>query len=287
MADKLFVFPNHDLHKDFRRITRTCPLIERLKGYVTYDFNGLSLADKDFVSDKLFSRAKWAYDMERDGVGGINLANRSMEGRFNYPFRQVGYRLHGCHVSDSYDFNYPTAFEVLRFGIGVMIPLNKPMSSFHAVMGGDGLPMISSEHLSATYSLVYQDRTSHDGQKSQFCWKMQLTNLIFADTYGELEQLVRLPNKLLEVYLENMNFASKEDLLWYQFGCLEPLWRKHAASGLWNAPPKNARALRKRAEFILKHTFVDNDPLLILKPMEYGEGRFGDLGQDGGLKIVK
>lgn len=289
MADKLFVFPNHEFHKEARRITSSCPIIRKWKWHLTYDFTKLDRAAQMFVSDGKIKKRELIKIEEALAVpGGLNLANHWMETRSNNPIRQVGYRLPGTMGGYSHDFCYPTAFEVLAYGVGIMRPLNPPASSFNIVMGGDGLPMVSSHYMQADYGIVRQYYKWENGNEKDHTWKLQMTNLIFADTYGELEQLPHLPQDVLRAYLQKMSeihkYAHESGNV---FGCTKPIWLKHIQNGVWQTLPRDVKELLKRRDFILENTFIDNEPTTILKPLEYGEGRLPLLQKDTTLQIVK
>lgn len=276
MSEKLFVFPNHPFHKEARRITSTCPLIAKWGYHLVYDFLSLDPAGQSFVSDGRYPKIDW-FQLERDCsfTGGVNLANRAMHTRDSNPIRQVGYRLPGTRSSSCHDFNHPTAFEILSYGVGIMRPLNPAISHFYKIVGGDGISMVSSHHMKATHALAYQCYTRGNGEKDEYYWKLQMTNLIFADTYGELEQLPKLSKKILNLYIKDMKTMCTDFTTEYHFGCLDPFWKQHIQSGIWQGPPESVKELLKRVDFILKHTFIDENPTTILKPLEYGEGLWG------------
>ena len=104
--------------------------------------------------------------------------------------------------------------------------------------------------------------------------KYESTNLILADTYGELEQLHnrRHENKFLEKYLKQLNYTAK----FYQFYGSEipqmfesidkPLalsWLKHIENGKWDEPPKSVKELLERLDYLLEKTIIPEEVKLI------------------------
>ena len=112
------------------------------------------------------------------------------------------------------------------------------------------------------------------------------TNLILADTYGELEQLQhRSKDKaFLEKYLEQLKQTAKFNEHYLPFetpngfiGYRKELvlaWTKHIKNGLWQNLPQSTGELSDRVNFLLENTLVDTNARTIVTDYEFHEPAF-------------
>jgi hypothetical protein len=98
-----------------------------------------------------------------------------------------------------------------------------------------------------------------NGQTESF----ESTNLVYGDTFGELEQLWerRADTVLLELVAHSLQkFRRHAQLADYLCPPLNrgEVSRLHLSQGIWKAPPNNGRALLRRLEKILEWTILDD-----------------------------
>jgi len=191
--------------------------------------------------------------------------------------------------------------ELLAFGVGALRARNDaPGEPLHRQL------WIRYGRLHTRHEIVYANIRSllwsslplfYQGQKESF----DSTNLIYGDALGELEQLWE--RRADTSFLEQVSWSLRPLRSQPRIGASlhpplnpEGVVKLHLrAQSLWKTPPRNARSLLRRIEYILEHTKVDQAPVTLYRRIEPplgprstrpegAGGRWGDRsGYDGWL----
>lgn len=269
--NKKFVYPASKKHEIFRHITRESPL----KGS-SYNINFELVPDEicRWKSLDLFGRK-----------GGINLCHDGISCIGEHP---GGPRLsyHGWGPLSEVG---PVAFEPISYGVGVFREwVTRQRGAFAAVMGDGAIPKIVSKFGNSRLVLVKLGELTEEDKEGR-PWMVERTiyestNYIYGDSYGELEQIFNKRNnkQFLDTYISNLKRATKlKSHVCYSLSYLNgleiispegmdlvpeilsvPWWNNHINSGnaLWNKPPENRVELIERVDYLLKNTYIDDNP---------------------------
>jgi len=190
--------------------------------------------------------------------------------------REGGMRL-SRHCSD---YDGPTALEPLAWGVGVFrASKTEQDTSYMKVTGGSPYPKVISPHMVVNlYHLISVEHLVGDdegeGWTDDYVTETvpyESTNLILADSYGELEQLRRRKNdqEFLNKYLAQLkdtaNFVEVCGVegpsgIVEQGSDYSGAWLDHIKNGIWKAPPDSTSELSERVDYLLENTIVDRTP---------------------------
>lgn len=272
---KKFVYPEHKSHAAYREITRENDLPS--KGSVYYIPQNVKPEVAFPQGIPNFVKTQNQIDHMFMNEAGINLCYYYIEGVMK--ILSGGFRLsRHCH-----DRSGPVAHEPISWGIGVFRPVRTEQSAYQSMLGFKPFPKISSK---ATKVLKYQLLDSGAKKDPQRPWLQtktlyETTNIILADSYGELEQLFRRRNdsQFLRNYLrdlqENTEFKTISANLFapagmnYYSSLFVNGWLNHIKLGLWKEPPKTKKELIERVGFLLEETIVDRNPIEVITSYEH------------------
>lgn len=278
-----FVYPEIDAHKPYRAITRDTPLKNHYGSisyrprdvglYICFPFlQGKNLNDVEYMPKDLDRRQKYIDEQFIRECGGVNLCNQAIRAR---GFRECGLRL-SRHV---YDYDGPTALEALSWGIGVFRESRTEQdTTFMIVTGREPLPKVTSKHAKVLqhHLVPVEERETDDagrctGKNVKGTLRYESTNIILADSYGELEQLgSRLNEKgFMRMYLGNLKKTAQfvrppphqkseaPECMGYFLQEYAEAWLKHIGNGIWKSPPQSVDELSYRVKFLLENTLID------------------------------
>lgn len=292
----LFVYPAIEAHKPYREITRETFLKCHYGNELTYRPKNVpfTVALPDYLS-RVMDEIKWlpknpAERQERlDNLfmyeyGGVNLCGSQIRGK---GLREGGDRL----SRDIRDLDGPTALEIIAWGVGVFREVNTEQdTSYEKVMGKDPLPKLTSKHIKILQHHLVRTLEDEVDENGDYTNRMirtvtpfESTNLILADSYGELEQIVKRRHEttFLTIYLnqlirtaEFIYFRSGKFFAPRCFGIkgITKAWVNHTKLGVWQEPPKSVNELVERADFILGNTLIDENPVEVTVCKEFYEG---------------
>lgn len=282
MTDQL-VYPALERQELFREITSETNL--------QWDGKRLFYAPKEVQKKILEGRFLLGGDTLDDLTEEEVLEHFNEEGGVNYchVFRNGGLRMTLADKSPQEYTNLPTAFETILFGCGVLRPIfGEPMpfdSAMEMLDGNDVYPTerIHSENLSISGNYLHvwvcQRRTGNETNRE--AWES--TNIVYGDSYGELEQLMRRRNsrQFLDRYLQLLQEATSKrtlkkndmygkplDTSYEIFAgiCdrkgddsrLHEIWLRHIdETKRWDKAPKSRKELLQRVEELLENTIID------------------------------
>ncbi|TSC86240.1 MAG: hypothetical protein G01um10147_952 [Microgenomates group bacterium Gr01-1014_7] len=188
---------------------------------------------------------------------------------------QNGWRL-GCDSDGS------LALEPVAFGTGIFRELFSRQTLFESMVGELPREKYVSEYLQSLGTIV-TTQTRH-GESERIVYES--TNIIYGDSYGELEQIMRRRDDkvFLDLYLQVLNYQGERLIpggtdpdVWYNKGrdffetyrgypleASSPLckaWTQHIDQyGLWDKLPQTTQELLGRVEFLLANTVIDYHP---------------------------
>jgi len=132
------------------------------------------------------------------------------------------------------------------------------------------------------YTYQEQNESGYIDKWSTDTDAFESTNLILADSYGELEQLRKRSSDktFLKKYLEELKYTSKYKKYWsipfeaphsiLEFGEeIAGAWLKHIKNGIWENPPQSVEELSDRVNFLLENTLIDTDARTIVTDYEF------------------
>jgi len=195
-----------------------------------------------------------------------------------------------CSGGQDGDLN---ATELLCFGVGALRPVyDKTDHSWRCA--GIRWGKLGSKHLRTIR--VGEAKTHVDPLTDEFGFEpWESTNLIYGDSYGELEQLWQRRSEaaLLESLVAAFARINAANAPMF-YGPPKSITRKHLALGLWSQPPRNRQELIVRVQTILQNTKIDGKASAILverpkrperpKQQEDSESWRDDSGHDGWLR---
>lgn len=203
----------------------------------------------------------------------LNMCNRW--DRWGGGWSNNGYRL----GSDS---DGPLALEPICFGTGIFRELFSQQTPFQAIMGEVPKPKYWSEYLQVFGSIVAVVTRNEDIERIVY----ESTNIIYGDSYGELEQIIRRRDDktFLDLYLKVLDYQGERIIpggtdpsVWYNQGrdffetyrghphgdTLSKAWTQHIDQNrIWDGPPHTIEELLERVEFLLANTIIDPSPEL-------------------------
>ena len=280
----LFVYPDYALHTPWRQLTSRYNMV--VSNRVVFH-NPQQVPRKIAFAD--FEKSwypRWATAQEARNsflqTGSVDLTQVTP---YSQGIRPVGLRL--SKKFEGYN-NTALAYELLTWGVGTL----RPVKTFEdsglvralACLDADNTrphPKISSASMQVSGYIMYHDDQIEENNPCHMVRRelYESTNLIFADVYGELEQLVRRRNEhsFLEKYLRDLRSAMRfrrQDHTRDNYSSLsyapsvlhsvcEPIARvllEHIKFGQWDSSPKDIAELLDRVTFILDNTFIDPAP---------------------------
>lgn len=283
-----FVYPAYTLHSPYRTLTRDHNMVV-INGHIWHKPRGV-LPQIVFPEERFGTVPEWADTQEKVDSwflqhGGINLCNPYLKG--DRHMRPGGFRLClGVHPTYS---SVAQAYELLSFGVGILRPVQTRQNrGLDCMFGIPALPKISSKHMKVLlYHIVAYDEKK-DSERPWIVTKesYESTNLILADSFGELEQLKRRRNdeEFLQAYLRDMQevttFREKNSAFDNnKLMCPEAfhmhtdesirVWLNHVQLGKWRAPPGSIDELSTRIDFLLANTVIDEKPEEVVTNYEY------------------
>lgn len=214
------------------------------------------------------------FRMEGSALNMCNATDKWKSG-----WSQNGWRL-GCDGNDG-----PLALEPICFGTGIFRELFSRQTLFESMVGELPRQKYVSEYLQSLGAIV-TTQTRH-GEAERVVYES--TNIIYGDSYGELEQLIRRRDDrtFLDLYLQVLNHEGERLIpsgtdpnVWYNkgrnffetyrghpssatSGSLCKAWTQHIdQNGLWDKPPQTPEELLERVEYLLGNTIIDPHPEL-------------------------
>lgn len=278
--DKRFVYPANHRNELYRAFTGQWRELKNEPYDLVYDI--ASRLPKVFVETEIsfdeepvdLSKYQWDPTTSTQWfymAGGVNLCNGS-----KYP--QMGLRLATKGMCDS---SGPTALEPLTFGVGAFRKTFCKQTLFQSVVGEAPHKKTDSDllRINARY-IVPTERSEADQRRviDRITWES--TNLIYGDSLGEIEQLLRRreDKEFLQAYLQtiqetgrridrknpapnnHMPYSGRVSYVGmpYLSGRVLPAWVDHVENqGIWDKPPQSTEELVERAQFIWDNTFHD------------------------------
>lgn len=283
-----FAYPEYLPHVPYRVLTRDQDMVLRhiLRADVDQGIvlrNGVVFhKPKNVPAHVVFPSGTPSFISNQEGIdsyfmshGGINLCNWYIY--HNRGIRSGGIRLRNdVHPEHS---SVAQAFEPLCFGVGVFRPAGtRQEGGLDCVLGNPALPKVNSRYIGILLSQIVPYGLKEDARIPWMVAKevYETTNLILADSYGELEQLLRRKNdeKFLEAYLNDMRDTAEiiELKLMTPQGLTTiagprgmatlnehviAAWMNHIKCGIWSGPPSGIPELMERVVFLLENTVVD------------------------------
>ena len=260
-----FVYPEFSPHKPYRELTKTKEIVVETsrdgQQYVYYDLKNIPESvvfpdgTPDFAKNSQAQTDSWFVR-----TCGINLANYYRMAAYGFP--SEGFRMER-HPHDS---RFPTALEVLTYGIGLLRYKKTPIGGFYYLLGA-GIPRLAphGEQVIMTHVVPgHQSDTERPWMEERFVFDS--TNILLADSYGEIEQLYdrKSDRKFMEAYLDYLTGETGPAPKIPQFlkyrGLFTGTWMTHSTRGIWNELPSTTDELVRRVEFILENTEIDANP---------------------------
>lgn len=246
----MFVYPEFTPHRPYRELTRTKSLTSDSAGVLEYELHGIPATlvfpegSPQFVNDQAEIDRYFSY-----WGTGVNLTHyMNSPGR---GFVSEGYRAERhCH-----DSKFPRAIEIITYGIGLLQYRKAHIGGFYHMLGAD-IPRLAprARRVHMTHLVTMPQPFETDVLDS--------TNIILADSYGELEQLRerRQDMTFIDTYLDYLRWSASQDSFFMRSqNAIMPAWRRHVSIGLWKEPPTNPAELSGRVDFILRNTEIDHD----------------------------
>lgn len=210
-------------------------------------------------------------------------------------FRLDGSALNMCNPMDKWeggwsqngwrlgrDSDGPLALEPVAFGTGIFRELFSRQTLFESMVGELPRQKYVSEYLQSLGTTVTTEIRHGEPEKIVY----ESTNIVYGDSYGELEQIMRRreDRTFLDLYLQVLHYQSErlvpggtDPNVWYNKGRnffetfrghpseasgeLCRAWNQHIDQhGLWDRPPQTPDELLERIEFLLANTIIDNHP---------------------------
>ena len=243
----------------------------------------VSLNEINWLPQKVKKRQEAIDELFISENGGINLCHSYIRVR---GIREGGFRL----ARHSKDYDGPTALEIISWGVGIFRENKTEQdTSYVKVTGETPLPKINSNylktiqhHLIPTEDYETDDNGDYTEEIVKSVKRFESTNLILADSYGELEQLrSRTEDKdFLKKYLKqlrrttefvqypNLDFEAPKGIL-EASPKLTNAWTEHIKNGLWANPPESIDELLERISFLLENTLVDENPKEVVTDYKY------------------
>jgi hypothetical protein len=286
-----FVYPAHGKHVPYREITRENDLGGR-NGYHYYKPEHIDirvalpaiLANSDLDDIQWLPKNPWERQNYVDQYfiqenGGVNLCAGEMRVR---GIREGGFRL----LEHARDYEFPRAFEPLTWGVGTFREFRTGQDTpFMKCMGEAPLPKIGSRHMKILGRQVLPIGDYDDNNENWIVTPemFESTNLILADSYGELEQLDRRrgEREFLESYLAHLKkstefvkphlgneHSSPKGIQYFDKPYVNG-WLNHIGLGVWEQPPDSPKGLLERVDFLLENTFIDENPIEVTTDYEH------------------
>jgi len=285
MATKTFVYPELEEHKPYRSITRDTPLTDYGPTYLEFcpknvdprvalgeHYADMSLDEIKWIPKNPKKRHQFIDDWFIGENGGVNLCSGDIIVR---EISHGGFRLSGhCR-----DYSGPTALEIIAWGVGVFRKTKTEQETSYAkATDADPMPKVVSEHLRVLQhhlvpieDLEVDEQGNYIDEEAMRIDIYESTNLILADSYGELEQLKRRSrekeflHKYLTVLQNTAEFVQRgsggvaRGMIQF-YPPIAEAWVNHIKNGIWKEPPKSIRELSDRVKFLLENTQIDNNP---------------------------
>ncbi len=276
-----FVFPEHPKHAPYRILTKDFDMLIGNGNIVRHH-------PTPVAAEIVFPEGTPAWVLSQKDVegwffsnGGVNLCNEYL---YHDPrhIRPGGIRLRrGVHPMWS---SVAQAFEILTYGVGILRPVQtRQEGGLSCMLGLPALPKVGSKYARVElYHLLQWMDELNPGTPWLLTKEMfESTNMVLADTYGELEQLMRRCKDVsfLEMYLKDLKYSTtfrphfvydpREEMMMPDFLMDRPrgvvqTWLNHINTGCWDGAPDTIEELLERTEYVLSVTIIDPTPLDVI-----------------------
>lgn len=283
-----FVYPAHRFHVPYRQLARDHDMAfdnsvlfhkpRNVSASIVFpDYAALGGKPQFMKSQEAIDRWFWHH-------GGVNLCYSALD--IERGIRPGGPRLRSP-VHSVYS-SVAQAFESIGFGVGLFRDAQtRQRPGFCCMIGTPALPKVVSVHQTVLlhHNLFFRGaNTKLPGIVDRKIYES--TNLILADSYGELEQIMRRRHELsfLNAYLKELLRSASyrrdsDSRLFTRLRCpafiddygdeIIRAWLKHITLGIWKELPKTVAELIERAAYLLENTLIDDNPREVITSHEH------------------